>query len=51
MPAVIGGKYEGSNIGKINFSELIAFSGDLGFQIKDLKDGQKIKLKIKNCAQ
>jgi hypothetical protein len=48
MPAVIGGEYEKSNLGKISFSELIAFSGDLGFQIKDLKDGQKIKLNIKN---
>ncbi|WP_405293053.1 T6SS immunity protein Tdi1 domain-containing protein [Algibacter sp. Ld11] len=48
MSAVIGGEYEKSNLGKISFSELIAFSGDLGFQIKDLKDGQKIKLNIKN---
>jgi hypothetical protein len=48
MPAVIGGKYEKSNIGKISFTELISFSGDLGFQIKDLKNGQKIKLNIKN---
>ena len=48
VPAVVGGKYEKANIGKISFTELIAFSGDLGFQIKDLKDGQKINLKIKN---
>ena len=48
MAALIGGQYEKSNLGKISFSELIAFSGDLGFQIKDLKDGQKIKLNIKN---
>lgn len=48
MSAVIGGEYEKSNLGKISFSELIAFSGDLGFQIKDLKDVQKIKLNIKN---
>ncbi|WP_438423855.1 T6SS immunity protein Tdi1 domain-containing protein [Aquimarina macrocephali] len=47
MSAVIGGEYEKSNLGKISFAELIAFSGDLGFQIKDLKDGQKIKLNIK----
>jgi len=46
MPAVIGGEYEKSNIGKISFTELISFSGDLGFQIKDLKDGQKIKFNI-----
>ncbi len=48
IPAVIGGEYEKSNIGKISFTELISFSGDLGFQIKDLKDGQKVKFKIKN---
>ena len=48
MPAIVGGEYEKSNIGKISFAELISFSGDLGFQIKDLKPGQKIKLKIKN---
>ncbi len=48
MSAVIGGEYEKSNLGKISFSELIAFSGDLGFQIKDLKDGQKVELNIKN---
>ena len=48
IPGVIGGKYEKENLGKINFIELISFSGDLGFQIKDLKDGQKIEIKIKN---
>ena len=48
MPAIIGGEYEKSNIGKISFMELISFSGDLGFQIKDMKNGQKIKLNIKN---
>ena len=48
MSAVIGGEYEKSNLGKISFLELIAFCGDLGFQIKDLKDGQKIELNIKN---
>ena len=47
MASVIGGEYEKSNLGKISFSELIAFSGDLGFQIKDLKDGQKIKFAFK----
>jgi len=48
MSPVIGCEYEKSNLGKISFSELITFSGDLGFQIKDLKDEQKIKLNIKN---
>ena len=48
IPVAIGGEYEKSNIGKIDFVELISFSGDLGFQLKDLRDGQKIKLNIKN---
>lgn len=48
IPAVIGGKYEKENLAKIDFLELILFSGELGFKTKDLKDGQEIKLKIKN---
>lgn len=47
LPAVIGGKYEAANLGKVSFAEQISLSGDLGYQIKDLKDGQKIKLNIK----
>ena len=47
-PGVIGGEYKIENIGKIDFVQLISFSGDLAFQIKDLKDGQKIKIEIKN---
>ncbi len=47
MPSAIGGEYKKSNLGKISFTELILFSGDLGFQIKDLKDGETIKLDIK----
>jgi hypothetical protein len=47
MPGVLGGKYEYKNIRKISFNELISLSGDLAYQIKDLKDGQKIRLKIK----
>jgi len=48
MPAAIGGLYEKKNLGKISFSELISFSGDMAFQIKDLKDGDKLKLTIKD---
>ena len=48
LAAVIGGQYEKSNLGKISFSELISLSGNLGYQIKDLKDGKKITLKAKN---
>lgn len=46
IPTVIGGKYEIQNIGKIAFLELISVSGDLALQIKDLKDGTKVKLRI-----
>lgn len=49
IPAVIGGTYSRENLGKISFKELIAFSGDLAFQIKDLPDGQAIKLKVINA--
>lgn len=48
IPAVISGEYGKSNLGKISFRELISFSGNLGFQIKDVKDGEKIKLTIRN---
>lgn len=48
FPAVIGGEYDETNIGKISFTELISCSGDIGFQLKDVKDGQKVKLVTKN---
>ena len=48
VPAVIGGEYSKQNFDKLTFEELIFFSGDLASQIKNLKDGQKIELKIKN---
>jgi hypothetical protein len=48
MPAVLGGEYDVSNIGKINFQELVSLSGNLGFQIKDIKDGQEIRFDITN---
>ncbi|MCF6133465.1 T6SS immunity protein Tdi1 domain-containing protein [Flavobacterium wongokense] len=48
MPAPIGGKYEESNLGKIDFSELLSFSGDLARQIENLKDGDEIRFEIKN---
>lgn len=48
VPAVIGGSYHIDNIKKISFEELITLSGSIGFQIKDVKDGQKVKLVTKN---
>jgi len=47
MPAVIGGEYSELNLGKIDFLKLIGLSGDLGFQIKDIKDGERIRLNVK----
>lgn len=48
VPSILGGLYEENNLGKIDFKELIAFSGDIGFQIKDMKEGDKFEIKIKN---
>jgi len=46
IPAVLGGKYDVSNIGTVTIAELIAFSGDLASQIKDLPDGAPITFKF-----
>ncbi len=43
-PALLGGKYEKDNFGKISFSELIQFSGAVGYQTKDLNDGDKVTI-------
>ena len=47
LPAVIGGNYEIHNIGLITTEELISFSGDQAYQIKDLGDGEEIEIVIK----
>lgn len=47
-PAVIGGEYNFDNLGKISLTGLISFSGDVSNQIKDVKDGEKVELKIIN---
>lgn len=46
VPGVLGGEYEISNICTIVQIEQIRFSGDLAYQIAELPDGAKIKLKI-----
>ena len=46
LPAAIGGEYESKNIGSVKLMELISFSGDLAFQVKDVPDGGKIRLEI-----
>jgi hypothetical protein len=43
-PAVIGGGYEESNLGTISVDELIAFSGNMAEQIKDLPDGAQVEI-------
>jgi len=47
LPPILGGEYSLDNLGKINFSKMITLSGEIGFQIKDLKDGEKIKVDVK----
>jgi hypothetical protein len=46
LPAVIGGKYKAANLGIISIQELIAFSGDMAEQIKDVPDGDQIQIDI-----
>jgi Domain of unknown function (DUF1851) len=46
LPGVLGGAYERDNLGAITVAELIAFSGDLASQIKDVPDGAQVVLKV-----
>lgn len=48
IPPILGGSYSEDNLGIISFNELIDFSGNIAFQIKDLKEGEKFELKIVN---
>lgn len=43
MPAVLGGKYELTNLGTISREELVSFAGHVANQIKDLPDGARIE--------
>lgn len=47
IPAVLGGAYDESNFGTISRQELISSAGDLAQKIKDLPDGSKVRLVIK----
>ena len=47
-PGVLGGEYIEENLVKMHLEKLIEVAADLAFQIKDLKDGQKITINIKN---
>jgi hypothetical protein len=43
IPAVFGGPYDGANFGTIGHCELIAFSGDVAQQVKDVPDGEAVR--------
>lgn len=46
VPGALGGKYEIENVGTISLEELIAFTGDVAAQVKDLPDGTRVDIKI-----
>jgi hypothetical protein len=46
IPAVLGSKYGGENLGTIDFSELIGVSGDMAKQIADVPDGSSIEIRV-----
>jgi hypothetical protein len=46
VPSVIGGDYKTTNLGTISLDKLIAFSGDMAEQIKDVPDGGQVEIDI-----
>ena len=46
IPGILGGDYAEDNLGTAPLEEMIAFSGNIAEQIKDLPDGAQIKLEI-----
>ena len=46
IPGPMGGEYGGENLGSIAHEELILASGHIASQIKDLPDGERIRLLI-----
>ena len=46
MPAILGGKYEATNLGTISLLEVLSFSGDLAKQVDGLPDGSQVQIKI-----
>jgi len=47
IPAVLGGKYEVSNMNIVSIKDYLGLAGDMAMKIKDLPDGKKIVLKVK----
>jgi hypothetical protein len=45
LSPVLGGTHEVNNMAAISLKELIAFSGDIAEQIKDVPDGGKVEIK------
>ena len=46
MPALLGGEYRAENLGTNSRTELIAFSGDVAEQIKNVPDGGKVEIRV-----
>jgi len=46
IPAVLGGQYARENLGVISIAELLGASGSMAFQIKDIPDGQRVRLVV-----
>ena len=46
VPAALGGKYAPANLGANSRDELIASSGNLARQVRDLPDGAQVRLTI-----
>lgn len=46
IPGVLGGEYGGDNLAMVPLAELVHFSGELAFKLKDLPEGAKVRLKL-----
>lgn len=45
VPGPLGGEYNSANIRTVAFEKIIKFSGELALEVKDLPDGEKVKIK------
>jgi hypothetical protein len=50
IPAILGGRYAGDNFGTISIVELLSASGNMAFQIKDIPDGEKVRIIAKKSS-